>query len=98
MRAGPPRRLLATEQSSNVIVKLPSGLWNRATMRLAVPSKSWKVPMLTGTVTAGEAFDRSGRIRPDKFGEGSYAEQEQVIRELLDEPGPTAMGSSSATQ
>ena len=42
--------------------------------------------------------DRSGRIRHVQFGEGSYAEQEQVIRELLDEPAPTAIGSSSATQ
>ena len=42
--------------------------------------------------------DRSGRIRYVQFGEGSYAEQEQVIRELLDEPAPTAMGSSSATR
>ena len=42
--------------------------------------------------------DRSGRIRHVQFGEGSYAEQEQVIRELLAEPAPTAMGSSSAAQ
>ena len=43
-------------------------------------------------------IDRSGRIRYVHVGEGGYAEQEQVIRELLAEPVPTALGSSSAAQ
>ena len=43
-------------------------------------------------------IDRSARIRHVQFGEGSYAEQEQVIRELLAEPAPTALGSSSAAR
>lgn len=36
----------------------------------------------------------SGEVRV----KGSYAEQEQVIRELLDEPAPTAMGSFPAAR
>ena len=34
--------------------------------------------------------DRAGRIRFVHFGEGAYADQERVIRELLAEPAPTA--------
>lgn len=41
-------------------------------------------------------IDRTGRIRYVQIGEGGYAEQEQVIRELLDEPAPTALRGSSA--
>ncbi len=43
-------------------------------------------------------IDRSGRIRYVQIGEGGYVEQDQVIRELLDESAPTAMGSSSAAR
>ncbi len=34
--------------------------------------------------------DKSGQIRHEHFGEGDYAGSEQVIRELLAEPGPAA--------
>ncbi len=40
--------------------------------------------------------DRSGRIRYVQTGEGGYAEQEQVIRALLAEPAPSALGPSSS--
>ena len=30
--------------------------------------------------------DRKGRIRYHRFGEGAYAEQERVVRQLLAEP------------
>ena len=35
-------------------------------------------------------IDKAGRIRHEHFGEGDYAGSEQVIRELLSEPGPAA--------
>jgi thiol-disulfide isomerase/thioredoxin len=35
-------------------------------------------------------IDRAGRIRHIQIGEGAYAEQEQVIRQLLAEPQPVA--------
>jgi cytochrome c biogenesis protein CcdA/thiol-disulfide isomerase/thioredoxin len=43
-------------------------------------------------------IDRSGRIRYIQIGEGGYDKQEQVIRLLLAEPAPTALGWSGTAQ
>lgn len=40
--------------------------------------------------------DRAGHIRYHHFGEGRYAEQEQVVQKLLAEPPPPAASSSPA--
>ena len=47
---------LAIEKSSNVIVNVPSALWNRAAVPVAVPSTPWNVPLLTGAATLGDAL------------------------------------------
>jgi hypothetical protein len=44
---------LSIEKSSKVTLKLPSGLWNRATVPWALPSTLWKVPLATGAAGDG---------------------------------------------